>query len=346
MAKFPPRGDSGWTTSGRRPGESRENAGQGLGEPAEFAVEISDEPEDSGLAHIQQGLASLRGHGRISLFRVKPTWCAGFLTTIELSPGEEIDLAGIKRDWGGGSIQFRPQVQTSGGVKWAKGGVTVVLTGLPRENGEILSPDGTRAPERVIIEPRQAPVRPVPQVDNGAALMQTMFSSMMGLLTTVIQQQQQPAGRALAAAPVAAPPAAAVAPADPLKQLRDALAINRELNDVFGGGGDDDDEPAPTTRESLLERGLMMALDRFDKDDKKPRQATQERAQPARGWRVANGGPGRKAPLSVDEAIAVLRGLPDADKMELLGNLSGEIDPALIKAWMAGNLGGGKASAG
>lgn len=337
MARWGTRDGSSWGFPGRTVGESRAGAGEAVGETAEFEVSVTDEPgEDAALTHVQKALESLRGAGSIQIFRKKPTWCDGYLTTIELGDEEEVDLRQIKADWGGGHLQFRPQVRTAKGMKWAPGGVTVKLTGPPRERGVILQQDGS-APvrERVIVEsPRPA----APRTDPALSMMQTMFTGMMGLVQSMMEQRPGRAAPAPAPAPVPAPAPAA----NPLQVLRDAMKMKAELDEYFGGRDDDDDEP-PKQGGDLVERGLALVMDRLDKEPRQGRQGqgqSQGQGQGQGRWRLPNAGPGR----SVDQLAADLEALPDEAKMQLLGSLSGKIHPDLIKAWLATNK--GNASAG
>lgn len=335
------------TGTGKGP---RATAGPGVGEQANERVEVldpgytvapEDEDEDPNLAHVQESLRALRGAGRLALFRKKPTWCAGYLCSIELDKNEEIDLSAIKRDWGGGEIQFRPQHYTANGVRFAPGGRTLRFTGPPRENGVEITPDGyfgpTRAHAPAVVVQQDRPVR------QSTNVLEQLVVMLVDRLTT---QQQQPQQR-----PLAAPPQST----DPLEQLGKSIATFKQLERLMGGAGPaeedaDDGEPAedvPPWLGKLFEK----VLDKWD-GKKKPTAATPAPA-PGPSWRLhkpaatpaarptvrptARPAAAPAARPSVGDLLAGFRELDPAERMELLGTLSGELDPALIKQYMAAN---------
>ena len=61
-----------------------------MGEPPENDVSIT--PELVGEDEVGELFQGLRSTIRIQLWRKKPTWCAGFLVSIDLSPGEMLML--------------------------------------------------------------------------------------------------------------------------------------------------------------------------------------------------------------------------------------------------------------
>lgn len=329
-------------------------AGPGVGEQAKERVEVleqgytvaaEDDDDDANLAHVQETLSALRGFGRLALFRKKPTWCAGFLCSIELDKDEEIDLSAIKRDWGGGEIQFRPQRYTSNGVRFAPGGRTLRFTGPPRENGVEITPDGyfgpTRSTAPAVVLQQDRPVRQQASSNN---TLEQLVVMLVDRLTA------QP--RALAA-----PPPPARESSDPLEQLGKSIATFKQLERLMGG--------APQAEEEEVEEGpaeppwlgrlIETALDKIE-SKKKPQQQQQAapswrlhksaqapapaarpapRAAPAAAPAAAAPGPAR----TVRELLDGFRGLNPRERMELLGTLSGELDPALIREYMAANLG-------
>ena len=322
------------------------SGGLRVGEQPEHEVEVVESPsEDPELAHVQEALDALRGAGRLALFRKKPTWCAGYLTTIELGPNEEIDLAQIKADWGGGEIQFRPQKYTSNGVRFAPGGRTLRFTGPPRENGLEITPDGLglrqQQPGAVVIHDRPPAVRPAPD--------QTM-PQLVGML---MQSQSRMFEQFLAlfAAQRTPPPTPA---ADPLAQLTASIRAYKQLDTLFGPEETDEGEPPPEDVPPWLGRLLDKAMDRWDgkRPQQPPQQQQQQQQQQQRSsWRLHKS-PQQQPPAqpqqpaqpqgrpSPRELLAMFRGLDPRERMELLGQLSGELDPELIREWMAANFGG------
>ena len=337
------------TGTGKGP---RATAGPGVGEQPKERVEVldpgytvgsDDDDEDESLSHVQETLSALRGYGRLALFRKKPTWCAGYLCSIELDKDEELDLSAIKKDWGGGEIQFRPQRYTANGVRFAPGGRTLRFTGPPRENGVEITPDGyfgpTRAAPPAVVVQQDRPVRQQQQQGNN-----TLEQLVVMLVDRLTTQPRTPA----------APPPVRESN-DPLEQLGKSIATFKQLERLMGGSHqveEADDEEPPEDVPPWLGRLIETALDKLE-NKKKPQQ---QQAPAAPSWRLhkpaaspaspastarptAKPAPAAALPRTVRELLDGFRGLNPRERMELLGTLSGELDPALIREYMAANLG-------
>jgi hypothetical protein len=344
----------------RNTGGTRADVGPSVGEPSDVEVSVVEPDDDEPtiepaipveLSGVQEMLRSLRGPVMIQLYRKKPTWCAGFLDEVILNEREELDLQAIKKEWGGGEIQLRPRVQTPQGTKWAKGGGVVKFTGPPRERGREIDASGYRTenPSAIMVETRPAPIK---QVSSDAAPMLAMMQGVFGMMQTMMQgmmsgfqQQQQQQTRPIA--PVAGP-------ANPLTALHEALKVHKEISRAFAPAEDDDEEETPA---NPLERLITLGLEHLDKKQNKERGATQENPKgfrlhkanteaPAANHRAAP----RVAPVAPAPApqaapgfdmravLEYLRDLPEDKRMEVLGTLSAEIPPEVIRDWMTQNM--------
>jgi hypothetical protein len=313
-----------------------------VGEPAESDVPITDE---EGVEALFQGL---RAPIRIQLWRKKPTWCAGFLVSIDLSPGEMLDLDVIKQDWGGGEIQIRPMINTPSGMKYCKGGRLVKLSGPPRERGMLLQADGSVQVARAL----PGPAAPATRGDG----------SMIGLLQVLIEQgRERDRQHAELVAELrggrrgAAPPSSLGL----LEQIREFKAIQHELEP-----SDDDDEDAPPVRQSAQDRLMTLGLTMLEKKigtEGGPPQRSKAAPPPdappsAPGWRLhaapppaapraetlppRGARPATKQRPTAEDVFQGFSGLSDEEKMDIVGRVSTSLNPELVQNWMANNLPG------
>ena len=321
-----------------------------VGEPPENDVSIT--PELVGEDEVGELFQGLRSTIRIQLWRKKPTWCAGFLVSIDLSPGEMLDLDGIKQDWGGGEIQFRPMINTPKGMKYCAGGRLVKLSGPPREKGMLLQADGSVAlPERAggVALPAETRARP--------------DGSMLGLLQVLIEQgreRDRQHAELVAELRRRAPTQAASPMGSMLEQVRQFKALQTEL----GGFEDGEDDEPPPRRESAQDRLMTLGLSMLEKKigtEGGPQQGPPRRKQPAAppadappsapGWRLhavpppaAETLPPRgarsvtKRRLSPEEVYEAFSGLSDVDRMDVVGRVSTGLNPELVQNWMRTNL--------
>ena len=83
---------------------------------------------------IEQLLSTVGAGWTISLSRIRPSWCKGWLETIEASPDEPLDMDYIADTWGGESIRMR-LLDTHG--RW-KGGKDIHIAREPLRHGRPL----------------------------------------------------------------------------------------------------------------------------------------------------------------------------------------------------------------
>lgn len=295
--------------------------------------DLEPEEGDPDLAHVQAVIRGLRGAGPIQIWRKKPTWCQGYLTTIEVGRGEQLDLRQLKADWGGGELQFRPQTLTDRGIRFARGGGTIRFTGPPREFGREITPDGyvNRAPAPAAAIERVPAVRPV-GLDPSTQMMMLMFQELMGVL-------RRPAPRA-------------EVERDPLGDAEKLLMRLHRMQGLLGGHEDEDEDEEPA-KSSIEEKVLEVLLKKFDRDGEKKKESPAAASGGAR-WRLhkAKGGTAATpagpataaaaapAKLAPKQLLELIQKLSPEEQMELLGTASQRIDPDLIREWMAaGGLG-------
>lgn len=99
---------------------------------------------------VEQLLSDVGAGWSVSLTRIRPSWCKGWLETIDASPDEKLDMEYIADTWGGETIRIR-LLDTRGRYK---GGKDFHVAREPRVHGRPLEhPDDKRA--RVAREERQ-----------------------------------------------------------------------------------------------------------------------------------------------------------------------------------------------
>ncbi len=215
-------------------------------------------------------LAGLQGAHEVHVFRKAPLWAEGFVGSVRLGEGDELDLSELKRMWGGGTYQLRPRQNKGRGMQYVPGAVRLSFTGPPMENGQVLD-RGTGQP--VIDVPASSlggyeqrgavPVRVGP--GNGLDMMGGLFGQLLDRMDRLEARIAQPA-----AVPV---------PVDPLAEVRKAAGLVRELQGlagmVLGNVPEDDDEDDEDDEEAEgppgIEGLLLKALEkRLVADEAKP----------------------------------------------------------------------------
>lgn len=120
-----------------------------------------DERDADERESVEQLLSGLGSGYQVSLSRIKPSWCKGWLETIEADTSTPVDMAYIADNWGGDVIRVRvlnPRGEYSGGRD-------VTIAKPPREHGRPLKhPEDRRleleARANAIPAPPPAPPQP------------------------------------------------------------------------------------------------------------------------------------------------------------------------------------------
>lgn len=195
---------------------------------------------------------------RVSLYREKPTSAGGHLETIDVFPGEGLDLESIHREWGGGTIRFRPLDERG---KYAGRSVTVKFSGPPLWHGRPLDHRGQPldGAERVIDVPATTRYgSPLPATTSrggehyeAVRVLGDAFGAMMERLDRIEDRISEPRSN----------------PNDPsamLAQLTGMAKTMGTLKKLFGEadslGAIEDDEPEPSPKMPSWQDMLPMLL--------------------------------------------------------------------------------------
>jgi len=179
---------------------------------------------------VEQLLQDLGAGWSISLSRIRPSWCKGWLETIDTTPGEKLDMDYIADTWGGETIRLR--ILDNRGMY--KAGKDVHVAREPMRHGRPLEhPDDKRA--RVAREEKQLEKREreeelarlnatQPNQDNG---------SVMKLFVDILKDSNSTSAQFYDRM-------ADIQKRDPMG-IEDIIKFAngiKDLQGVFGGGGD------------------------------------------------------------------------------------------------------------
>lgn len=100
---------------------------------------------DEKFRNIERILGDLQSGWTVSIARVRPSWCSGYLERIELLDDEPIDLDYLVNTWGGEVLRLRVCDETG---TWRGGADVALRTYPPRRHGKpIKAPDYQDFPE-------------------------------------------------------------------------------------------------------------------------------------------------------------------------------------------------------
>ena len=135
------------------------------------------DPIEDQLARIQRSLDGLRAGLTVTVARVRPTWCKGWLERIDVIEGEPVDMDYLSRTWGGEVLRLRVCNEKGD----YKAGADVPLYSWPcRHRGRLLeAPNEEPLPYNTGKTAEQA-ATPVPQ-GNGFGQLETMLKTMSHL---------------------------------------------------------------------------------------------------------------------------------------------------------------------
>lgn len=290
--------------------------------------EIAADLED---AHTIEQLLSMVGVGwSISLNRIRPSWCKGWLETIDISPDEPLDMDYIADTWGGESIKLRLMNDRG---KY-RGGKVIHIAREPLRHGRpIEHPDDKRS--RLERENRSRDFREESARLNAAQPKQD--NSVFTMLVDVLkdsnassaevykdllknQNKQGPMGIS-----------EVVAFANGLKELQGVFGDDSKNS----GGGDSDDENMLGTFVGILERAHERDVKREDRKETRRehearRTGSRKRQDPLPGRTGASVHqiPNPKTTSPEPPLEAAQDAAPDADDELALSEELSELDPA------------------
>ena len=94
-----------------------------------------DDPKDHEMPKIERLLQGLKPGYSVSVYRVRPSWCKGWLERLDLIDGEDIDMGYLAETWGGEVLRLR--VCDDSGTY--RGGVDIpMMSYKPRKHGKLL----------------------------------------------------------------------------------------------------------------------------------------------------------------------------------------------------------------
>ena len=240
----------------KRTGKTMEN------EPKKTKEEIAADLRDE---HTLEKLLSTIGRGwSISLSRIRPSWCKGWLETIEATPDEPLDIEYIADSWGGETIRLRV-LNDHGQFQGSK---DIHIAREPLDHGRPLEhPADKRARserENRAREYREESARlnaTKPEQDNSVFTMmidvlKDSNASSAGVYKDLLENQNQNKHEPMGIAEV-------IAFANGLKELQGVFGDDNKNS----GGGDGDEENMLGTFVGILERAHDRDIKREDRKE-------------------------------------------------------------------------------
>lgn len=190
---------------------------------------VSAQPGDVLPEHADDAAAIdsfLSGYGRgfqVSIIRVSPVWCAGFVTTLPMDHG--ITLSEIRESYGGRRFQLRILTDQGRFVKMR----TVLISDVPRDEGKPIT-----SLDRVNADAPRA--NPAPAASG--------FGELAGVLRDLLSSQQAASNRQaemlerLILQPVAQAQAAIASPLEQIQQFGQMIQAVREITPAIAAGAE------------------------------------------------------------------------------------------------------------
>lgn len=290
----------------------------------EIAADLQDENT------IEQMLSSVGVGWSISLNRTQPSWCRGWLETIEVSPGESLDMNYIADTWGGESIRLR-LLDDHGKFKASK---IIHIAREPKRHGrELEHPDDKRS--RLDRENRAREYREESARLNATKPEQdtSVFTMMIDVLkdsnassADVYRDllKNQPKHEAMGISEV-------IAFANGLKELQGVFGDDNKNS----GGDDSDNENMMGTFAGILERAHERDVKREDRKEamreRQARQTSSRRRQAPLPGRSGARVPQTSNPKTANQEPpleAVQDAEPDGDDEQALSEELSELSPS------------------
>lgn len=198
---------------------------------------VAETEEDRKIGKAERLLAGLKPEWTVTIHRVMPSWCKGWLERIDLMNGG-VDIPYIVRTWGGQLLRLR--ICDSKGQY--KGGVDLPLyTHQPKKNGRVITPhdcdfDNVDPPQQQqpIVLPQTAP--------------QQNPLDIVGILGLLQETRKEDLDTVRALLGTAAP-AVMQKPSNPMDDMLKFATKFKQLQEAFGGFGQ---QPTPSEDGDIL----------------------------------------------------------------------------------------------
>lgn len=188
--------------------------------------------DDEKQSQLDNFLSAIRPGMTVSIWRARPSWCKGYLETMEVDPQSPLDLDYLAGNWGGETLTIRIRDENG---RYSKGADIDLASyppkfqGVPisRNNVDIAYHTGKGAPgnRREDTTERQLQiVNQPPQVQESAGLLKDLVN----VLTKMRQSDRD------LYAPLLAGPSAA--PSNPIEQMIQFARAQKELQELMGWG--------------------------------------------------------------------------------------------------------------
>ena len=204
--------------------------------------------EDDAYTRAQRILADFRTGMSLSIYRLRPSWCSGFLERLECFDDEPIDIDYIIHEWGGKRLKLR--ICNDRG-KYISGADLNLSSYPPRFRRRIMNPDDDWLPSNGPVKvpqqnPQQNPQQ-TPQQSNQPADVIKLVRELKGILAD---------GKVT----VAPEPAPVI---NPLKQFLETAEALKKVQGLFGSAPTApmaESEPDPTSELFGQITGLITAF--------------------------------------------------------------------------------------
>lgn len=178
--------------------------------------------EDDAYARAQRMLAGFKPGMSLSIYRLRPSWCSGFLERLECFDDEPLDIDYIINEWGGKRLKLRVCDETG---KYISGTDLNLSSYPPRFRRKLMNPDDDWLPTNAAVKVPKA------DRDDSGQTGQTGQTSNQTDVIKLFRELKEILSEGKSEAPAPAPPAQIV---NPLNQFLETAAALKKVQGLFG----------------------------------------------------------------------------------------------------------------